>query len=264
MELNELNKLKKVEEYWNRQPCNIKHSNKPIGSKEYFEEVSQRRYFVEPHILEFMNAKEYSNKKVLEIGCGIGTDAAVFAENGANYFGVELSKDSIFLAKKRFELFSLSGRFMHSSMEEINLLDFDCTDPDLVYSFGVLHHTVNPKTALKGVVDQVQSDATFKFMLYARNSIKAALINRNLDQPEAQKSCPIAHTYTIEQAHQLFNFAGLKINSIEQDHIFRYNVDLYKKYEYQEEPWFELMPQPYFEALKKELGWHLLITAEKI
>lgn len=264
MELEELNKLKKVEEYWNRRPCNLKHSSESIGSKKYFEEVSQRRYFVEPHILKFMNAEEYASKKVLEIGCGIGTDAAVFAENGANYYGVELSEESILLAKKRFELFNLSGRFMHSSMEEINLLDFDCTDPDLIYSFGVLHHTVNPKSALKGLVDQIQSNATFKFMLYARNSIKSALINHNLDQPEAQNDCPIAYTYTKEQVSQLFNFAGLKVNSIEQDHIFTYNVDLYKNYEYKQEPWYECMPQPYFEALKKELGWHLLITAEKI
>jgi len=264
MELDEINALKKVEEYWNRRPCNVKHSNESIGSKKYFEEVSKRRYFVEPHILEFMKAELYKNKKVLEIGCGIGTDAAVFAENGANYYGIELSEESLFLAKERFEKFDLSGNFLHSSIEEIDLLSFDCANPDLVYCFGVLHHTVNPKYALKKLVDQIQSNATFKFMLYARNSIKSALINNNLDQPEAQNDCPIAFTYTNEQVFELFTYAGLKVNSIDQDHIFTYNVEMYKNYEYKKEPWYEFMPKPYFEALKKELGWHLLITAEKI
>ena len=45
--------IKHVKEYWDKRPCNIKHSNKKIGSKEYFNEVSKRKYFVEPHILEF-------------------------------------------------------------------------------------------------------------------------------------------------------------------------------------------------------------------
>jgi 2-polyprenyl-3-methyl-5-hydroxy-6-metoxy-1,4-benzoquinol methylase len=264
MDLDEISSLNKVQEYWNRRPCNLKHSNEPIGSKKYFEEVSKRRYFVEPHILEFMDAKNYKNKKVLEIGCGIGTDAAVFAENGANYYGIELSEESLLLTKKRFEEFNLLGNFSHSSIEEIDLKTFDCANPDLVYCFGVLHHTVNPQYALKKLVDQINSGATFKFMLYAKNSIKSALINNHLDQPEAQDNCPIAFTYTREQVFELFTHAGLQVTSVDQDHIFTYNLEKYKNYEYKTEPWYELMPKPMFEALRKELGWHLLITAQKI
>ena len=36
-----------VREYWNRRPCNIRHSTKPVGTKEYFDEVEARKYFVE-------------------------------------------------------------------------------------------------------------------------------------------------------------------------------------------------------------------------
>ena len=32
-------KMEAVKEYWNRRPCNIKHSNSQFGSKKYFEEV---------------------------------------------------------------------------------------------------------------------------------------------------------------------------------------------------------------------------------
>ena len=49
--------IKHVKEYWDNRPCNIKHSNKKIGSKEYFNEVSKRKYFVEPHILDFADFK---------------------------------------------------------------------------------------------------------------------------------------------------------------------------------------------------------------
>ena len=40
--------IQKVSEYWNARPCNIRHSTKPIGTKEYSDEVEARKYFVEP------------------------------------------------------------------------------------------------------------------------------------------------------------------------------------------------------------------------
>src|SRR5690348_5388762 len=43
----------KVREYWNKRPCNLKHSDKPIGTKEYFDEVEIKKYRVEPHIPGF-------------------------------------------------------------------------------------------------------------------------------------------------------------------------------------------------------------------
>lgn len=45
--------LEDVREFWNRRPCNIRHSVKPTGTREYFEEVEHRKYLVEPHIPEF-------------------------------------------------------------------------------------------------------------------------------------------------------------------------------------------------------------------
>ena len=80
--------------FWNLQPCNIKHSNKKVGTKEYFDEVEKKKYFVEPHIPIFAEFPRWKNKKVLEVGCGIGTDAKNFCEAGADYTGMDLSQKS--------------------------------------------------------------------------------------------------------------------------------------------------------------------------
>ena len=107
-----------VKTFWNNIPCNINHSNKDLNTKEYFNEVSDKRYKVEPHILTFANFENYKDKKVLEIGCGIATDGQKFAENGAIYKGIDLTPKGIEIAKNRFKLFNLPGEFEVQNIEE--------------------------------------------------------------------------------------------------------------------------------------------------
>src|SRR5215470_15423837 len=93
-----------VRRYWNARPCNIRHSPKPVGSREYFDEVEARKYFVEPHIPGFADFERWRDKRVLEIGCGIGTDTINFARHGASVAVAELSDESIRVAEQRAEI----------------------------------------------------------------------------------------------------------------------------------------------------------------
>lgn len=97
-----MEEIKPVKDFWNSRPCNIRHSVKDVGSKEYFDEVEKKKFFVEPHIKTFSKFERWSGKKVLEIGCGIGTAAINFARFGADYTGVELSSKSLELTQQRF------------------------------------------------------------------------------------------------------------------------------------------------------------------
>lgn len=254
--------LSDVEDFWNARPCNLRHSKAEVGSIQYFDEVEERKYFVEPHIKKFANFPNWKGKKVLEIGCGIGTDAINFARAGADYTGVELSSESLRLTKKRFEVYGLQARLLVGDAESLNNL-FPNETFDLIYSFGVLHHTTSLMKALKSISELSIDKTQIKVMVYAENSWKNALIKAGLEQPEAQSGCPIANTYTNSEIKSNFEEAGLVVTKIEQDHIFPYKIDEYKKYKYEIEDWFKSMPREMFEALESQLGWHLLIDAKK-
>lgn len=250
--------LSAVRDYWNRRPCNIRHSTAEVGTREYFDQVEARKYMVEPHIPGFAEFERWKGKRVLEIGCGLGTDATNFARAGADYTGLELSSASLDLTKKRFETFGLKGTFHLGNAEELTEI-VPAQKFDLVYSFGVIHHTPHPERVMEAVKAYLKPESEFRLMLYAKNSWKNAMIAAGLDQPEAQSGCPIAFTYTPDEVRDLMK--GYDVFQIEQDHIFPYVVEKYVKYEYEFQPWFAAMPKEMFRALEKQLGWHLLIRA---
>jgi ubiquinone/menaquinone biosynthesis C-methylase UbiE len=252
-----------VRAYWDNQPCNLKHSKSPIGSLAYFNEVEEKKYFVEPHIPKFAEFENYAGKHVLEIGCGIGTDAVNFARAGAKYTGVELSNRSLQITKDRFTKFGLTGSFILADSEKLEHV-FKTPNFDLIYSFGVLHHTPDIGAALKSIHKISHEDTEIKIMLYSKNSYKQFLIDANLMQPEAQAGCPIANSYDTEEIKSIFKLCNLKIVQLDQCHIFPYEISQYKNNIYKKLPWFEVMPVEIFEALEKRLGWHLLIRAKII
>jgi len=248
-----------VYKFWNDRPCNIKHSSKEIGTKEYFEEVTKRKYIVESHILTFANFPAYKDKLVLEVGCGIGTAAQSFIENGAIYTGVDLSDKSIEIAKQRFDVFHLKGNVFQANIEELD--NINDTLFDLVYSFGVLHHTPSIEKSISNIYNMLKPGGEFKMMLYAKNSWKYFEIVEGLDQFEAQSGVPIANVYTHDEIYTMLkDFNNVKI---EQAHIFPYKIEQYKNYVYEKKDYFEHMPTELFACLEKNLGWHLCITCTK-
>ena len=263
MSKNLLPTINEVENYWDSRPCNLKHSSAEIGTLQYFNEVEHRKYFVEPHIIDFAKFNDWSGKQVLEVGCGVGTDAVNFARKGAIYTGIELSSESLALAKKRFEIFKLTGTFFHGNVEELEKV-LGNIKYDLIYSFGVLHHTPSINLALKKIKNYCHEKSKVKIMVYASNSYKQKMIENGLDQPEAQYGCPIANTYGREEIIEILKVSGFKTISITQCHIFPYQVEPYKNYEYVKEAWFESIPTEVFKVLEKNFGWHLLVDAEPI
>ena len=254
--------IEAVEAYWDARPCNIRHSPKPLGSREYFDEVEARKHFVESHIPGFAQFERWAGKRVLEVGCGIGTAAVNFARHGAVYTGIELSKASLDLTRQRFDVYGVDGRLLLCNAEELSQ-HVENKHYDLVYSFGVIHHSPHQRAIIEEIRKVIRNDGEFRCMLYAKNSWKDIMIEAGFDQPEAQRGCPYATTYTEEMVRDLYN--GLfEVESTSQAHIFPFVVEKYVNYEYELQPWFKAMPPEMFAALERRLGWHMLIVARPI
>lgn len=252
--------LKKVVKFWDKYPCNIKYSNKKFLSKKYFLEISKKKFKVEPHIKKFVIEK-LKNKKVLEIGCGIGTMGHYFCKRGANYYGLDISKKSLEIAKHRFRTFNLNGKLIYGNCELLTKYFKKKIKFDLIYSWGVLHHTPNIKNAIKEIYKISTKNTVIKIMLYSKNSYKQIMINNNLDQYERAKGVPIANSFNKHEIKKLFK--NFKILKLEKDHIFPYVIKHYKKNRYIKQKCFRYMPKKIFRSLEKSLGWHTLITLRK-
>jgi SAM-dependent methyltransferase len=252
----------RIRDYWNNQPCNVRHSKNPPGSLEFFQDVSARRYRVEPHIPEFAGFYLWQGRQVLEIGPGIGSDAAEFARNGADYYGVDYSDESVKLAQQRFKVEGLEGTFVCGDASDLDAYE-SLPKMDLVYSYGVIHHFPAIDRIIDNVYNILKPGGEFRFMVYAKNSWKQAMINRGLDQFEAQAGCPYAKSYTKDDILDLLG-SKFHLERLRQDHCFMYNVDAYKQGRYELEPWFEAMPEAMRKAVKEYLGWHLLVKARKL
>jgi hypothetical protein len=89
------------------------------------------------------------------------------------------------------------------------------------------------------------------------------MIQKGLDQFEAQAGCPYAKAYTKDDVYKLLE-DKFTVARIRQAHCFMYNVEKYKKGIYELEPYFAAMSEDIREAIKEYLGWHLLVKAVKI
>jgi ubiquinone/menaquinone biosynthesis C-methylase UbiE len=265
-----------VQQYWNARPCNIRHSTKPVGSKEYFDEVEARKYLVEPHIPAFAEFDRWRGKRVLEVGCGIGTDSINFARAGANLTAVELSSESLRIAAERAEVMGVADRirFVEANAEELTSV-LDDEPYDLVYSFGVIHHTPHPERALAEMRALTAPGGTLRLMIYHRRSWKVFWIVAGQGQgrfwktdelvaeySEAQTGCPVTFAYTRGEARELVESSGFKVRDLWVDHVFPYRIEDYVEYRYVKEPYFRWMPDSLFRAFERRFGWHLLVDAE--
>ena len=154
--------------FWSRNQPGFRFTSAEPGTPEFFREVEEHRYSLEPHIPEVVDFARWRDRDVLEAGCGIATDGARFARAGARYTGLDESEAALELARRRFELEGLGGKFINGSVLELPFADESF---DLVYSHGVIHHFHETERAVAEFHRVLRPSGISLVMLYHRDSI---------------------------------------------------------------------------------------------
>lgn len=205
------NLKERVRAFWQANPCGVKFADAAPGTRHFYELVEAHRYTKEWHIPVAADFAGARGLKVLEVGCGLGTDGAQFAEAGADYTGVDLTDAAVELARKRFELFDLPGRFQPADAEN---LDFPDGSFDLVYSHGVLHHTPETGKAIREIHRVLRPGGRAVVMLYHRGSynyrVNISVLRRAGAQLlKSEKGVGLVHRITREPLESLREHARL-------------------------------------------------------
>jgi ubiquinone/menaquinone biosynthesis C-methylase UbiE len=163
---------KAVQSYWTRRPCgsSLASDAKP-GSAEFFQLTEMHRYTREPYVPAFARFDEWKGKKVLEVGCGIGADLARFARAGARVVGVDITAVGAVTSRRRLQFHNLPGETLVGNAES---LPFASNFFDLVYSWGVIHHSPDTEAAAREIVRVARPGGSVVVMLYNRRSLVAA------------------------------------------------------------------------------------------
>ena len=265
--------IEDVKNYWDFRPCNIFHSTKEIGTKEYFDEVEIKKYKSEPHIPTFSEFDKFANKRVLDLGTGLSTMLISFARAGAIVTGVDLSSVSLDLCRKRLDVYGLKADLYCGNAEELDTF-LPVEQYDLIYSFGVIHHSPCPKNIVAQLSKYLKPTGEFRFMVYSAFSYKAFDMMHTYNKwhipsmrktieyySEANSGSPVTFVYTFKEVEELLQ-PYFKIEKIWKDHVFTWNIDEYKKGNYVRAAAFEGITDDELEQLSNSLGWHTLCVAK--
>lgn len=160
--------INKIKDYWSgkRVPQQW-YSNKTPLTLQWFNDISKKRFNIYySYLKKFCEFEDHSGEKVLEIGCGIGTDSVEYAKHGANVTALDLGQDQVDLTKLNFKLHNLN--YDEISIGNVEDLKFDDEVFDLVYCFGVIHHTLDMQKAIDEIYRVLKKDGEAIIMIYSR------------------------------------------------------------------------------------------------
>ena len=164
--------LKSVHDFWNAASCGedlLLREETALGYQLQLEE----RYRLEPYISEFAGFSQAAGLSVLEIGVGLGADHEMYARAGARMSGIDLTERAINHVKQRLHYAASSSDLRVADAEN---LPFGDSTFDLVYSWGVIHHSPNTAKAAREILRVLKPDCMFRVMIYQRRSLVGLML----------------------------------------------------------------------------------------
>ena len=160
--------------YWNERIHDLEMTDHPVGSPEFFADLDDYRFDKLRYLPEVVAFDSFAGRRVLEVGCGIGTDLVRFARGGAHVTGIDLATRSIDLAQTNARLGGVDDRV---DLEVANgeAMPFGDQTFDVVYAHGVLQYTADPDRMIAECHRVLRTDGEAIFMVYNRISWLNAL-----------------------------------------------------------------------------------------
>ena len=162
-----------VREFWDAGSCGEVYA-KDGSEADYYESQSRKRYELEPYIHDFAKFGEAAGRDILEIGVGMGADHAEWAKSQPKSLtGIDLTDRAIEHTRKRMDAFGLQSELKTGDAEN---LSFDNDQFDIVYSWGVLHHSPNTPKAIEEVHRVLKKGGVARVMIYQKNCIAGYML----------------------------------------------------------------------------------------
>jgi ubiquinone/menaquinone biosynthesis C-methylase UbiE len=257
---------------WGADPCGGDVGGSTEGSSQFFRDVDRDRYVsYAPWLPAAAGFDRFSGRRLLEIGCGMGTDLAGFARGGAEVHAVDLTPRHLAIARQRMINDGRRVKLVRSDGEQ---LPFPDRTFDVVYSFGVLHHTPGTQTAIDEIWRVLTPGGQAVVALYHRNSaffwfytillrgiLKGGLIRpgyrrlvADIEQHSHTDALPLVKVYSRRDMRRLFKrfqSVDTEVHHLEPSH-FSYLAPVIRR-----------LPGAWLRRAAGSMGWYVFAKATK-
>jgi SAM-dependent methyltransferase len=254
-----------VQNFWDADPCGSRY----LGTHHDFEAHARTRYAFEPFIPDFAQFAKSRGLRVLEIGVGMGADYLEWLKAGAVATGVDLSQQSLEIARNRCATYGYTSDLHLADAES---LPFPDASFDIVYSYGVMHHSPDTQRCIREAFRVLKSGGEARIMIYHHPSLTGILLwlrygvfRKSLRRAVYEHlESPGTKSYTRAEAQTLMgDFESVRIQIVFSpgDLLLnapspRFQAPVYRAI-------WKLYPRRLVRTLGKRLGLFLLIRAKK-
>ncbi len=271
-------KLKaQVQQHWESETCGTRYGT-GVSRKEYFEQIFQSRYQRTPYIRDFAGFGEARGKRVLEIGVGAGSDFRNWVSNGAIATGIDLTEAAISQTREHLILHGFDDTKYELLRTDAENLPFAEGTFDIVYSYGVLHHTPDTAAAFAEVFRVLKPGGELRAMIYHVPSWTGLMLWWRYSvmrcQPwQSQRMAIYEHlespgtkAYTVRQARRLLSNSGFHNVTLRPKLCPGDLLNIQPSARYQARVYrivWALYPRWLVNLMGDRLGLNLLICAQK-
>ncbi len=247
-----------IQRYWNERIHDLEMTDAAVGTKAFFDDLDDYRFDKLHYLPRLVDFTSFRDQKLLEVGCGIGTDLARFARGGARVTGIDLSQTAIDLARQNFALNNLTADELRVGNGE--QLPYPDGSFDVVYGHGVIQYTANPAALIRECHRVLKPGGTGIFMVYNRVSWLNAL-SKVMKVALEHEDAPVLKKFSIGEFRTLLQ----PFNTVEIiPERFPVKSRLHKGWKGVA---FNTMFVGTFNALPRSwvrpLGWHLMAFCTK-